>query len=66
MPWLDQESIAYIAQGFYIMSAGEDGGLSQQAYLGLEVAKSYQNGGGDSFWSDAQRTSLLNDPTYSQ
>ena len=66
MPWLDQEAMAYIAQGFYIMSAGEDGGLSQQAYLGLEVAKSYQNGGGDSFWPDALRASLLSDPSYSQ
>jgi hypothetical protein len=66
MPWLDNEAIAYVAQGFYILSAGEDGGLSEQAFLGLEVAKQYQNGGGDSFWEDALRQSLQNDPLYSQ
>lgn len=66
MPWLDNEAIAYIAQGFYVLSAGEDGGLSEQAYLGLEIARQYQNGGSDSFWADALRESLLNDPLYSQ
>ena len=66
MPWLDNEAIAYIAQGFYILSAGEDGGLSEQAYIGLEIAGQYQNGGGDSFWEDALRESLLNDPLYSR
>jgi hypothetical protein len=66
MPWLDCETIAYIAQGFYILSAGKDGGLSEQAYLGLEIATQMQNGGGDSFWSDALRASLLSDPTYRQ
>lgn len=66
MPWLDNEAIAYIAQGFYILSAGEDGGLSQQAFLGLEIARGFQNGGADSFWVDALRASLLNDPLYSR
>ena len=66
MPWLDNEAIAYIAQGFYILSAGEDGGLSQQAFLGLEIAKQMQNGGNDPFWLDALRASLLSDPLYSQ
>lgn len=66
MPWLDNEAIAYIAQGFYILSAGEDGGLAEQAFLGLEVAKSMQDGGGDSFWLDALRAALLSDPLYKQ
>lgn len=64
MPWLDNEAIAYIAQGFYILSAGEDGGLSEQAYLGLEVARELQKGISDSSWADLLRDSLLNDPLY--
>lgn len=66
MPWLDAEAIAYIAQGFYILSAGEDGGLDELAFLGLEVAKDMQNGGGDSFWTGALKAALLNDPLYKQ
>lgn len=64
MPWLDNEAIAYIAQGFYILSAGEDGGLSDLAFLGLEVAKQLQNNGNDNFWMDELRATLLSDPTY--
>ena len=64
LPWLDNEVIAYIAQGFYLMSAGEDAGLSQEAYLGLEIAKSFQNIGTDTFWLDELKNSLLNNPTY--
>lgn len=64
MPWLDNEAIAYIAQGFYIKSAGEDGGLSEQAYIGLEIARQYENGGTDPFWENALRDALLNDPLY--
>lgn len=64
LPWLDNEVIAYIAQGFYIMSVGEDAGLSQEAYLGLEIAKSFQSIGTDTFWLDELKNSLLNNPTY--
>jgi len=64
MPWLDNEAIAYIAQGFYILSAGEDGGLSNLAFLGLEVARVYQTGANDPFWENELRASLLTDPTY--
>jgi hypothetical protein len=64
MPWLDNEVLAYIAQGFYIMSAGEDGGLSEEAMLGLEIARSFQNTKKDPFWLDALKNSLLTNPTY--
>ena len=64
MPWLDNEVIAYIAQGFYIMSAGEDAGLSQEALLGLEIAKIFKDIKNDPFLLDELKTSLLSDPTY--
>jgi hypothetical protein len=64
MPWIDNEAIAYIAQGYYVLNAGEDGGLSQQAYLGLEVAKQGANAAVDSFWTDQLRQALRDDPLY--
>lgn len=64
MPWLDNEAIAYVAQGFYLLAVGQETGLSEQAYLGLEVAKEIQNGGGDSFWGDSLRAALQSDPLY--
>lgn len=64
MPWIDNEAIAYIAQGFYILSAGEDGGLSEQAYVGLEAAKQKRAGDGDPFWEESLREALANDPLY--
>lgn len=64
MPWLDCEVIAYIAQGFYIMSAGEDAGLSQEALLGLEIAKSIKTIKTDPFLLDELKNSLRNNPTY--
>jgi hypothetical protein len=64
IPWLDNETAAYIAQGFYIKSAGEDAGLSQEAFLGLEIAKTFAANGTDPFWLDELRNSLLNNPTY--
>jgi hypothetical protein len=64
MPWLDNEAVAYVAQGFYLLAVGQESGLSEQAYLGLEVAKEIQNGGGDSFWGDALRAALQGDPLY--
>lgn len=63
MPWIDNEAIAYIAQGYYVLNAGEDGGLSEAAYLGLEVAKQGPNGG-DSFWTDSLRQFLRVSPLY--
>ncbi len=63
MPWLDNEAIAYIAQGFYLLSAGRDGGLSEQAMYGYQVAKNYQTDL-EADWVTALRNSLLNDPLY--
>jgi nucleoid-associated protein YgaU len=63
MPWLDNEAIAYIAQGFYILSAGRDDGLSEQAFYGYKVAQKYQTDE-ESAWVSALRNSLLTDPLY--
>lgn len=63
MPWLDNEAIAYIAQGFYILSAGKDDGLSEQAFYGYKVAQKYQTDE-ESAWVFALRNSLLTDPLY--
>lgn len=63
MPWLDNEAIAYIAQGFYLLSAGRDGGLSEQAMYGYQVAKNYQTDL-EADWVNALRNSLINDPLY--
>lgn len=65
MPWLDNEAIAYIAQGFYLLSAGRDGGLSEQAMYGYQVAKNYQTDL-ESGWVSALRNSLITDPLYKQ
>ncbi len=64
MPWLDNEVVAYIAQGFYLKSAGDDGGLSGEAFLGMELAKSFSNLENDPFWLEELKGSLLSNPTY--
>lgn len=64
LPWLDNEVIAYIAQGFYVKSAGHSSGLSQQAFLGLEIANAFGNIANDPFWLDELKGSLLSSPTY--
>lgn len=64
MPWLDNEVVAYISQGFYVKSAGEDGGLSEQAMLGLEIARAFNEIEEDPFWLENLRGSLLSSPTY--
>ena len=63
MPWLDNEAIAYIAQGFYLLSSGAFGDLDKNAYFGLEVAGQYQTPG-ESAAVNKLRQSLLEDPLY--
>lgn len=65
MPWLDNEAIAYIAQGFYLLSTGAFGKLDEQAYLGLEVAGQYQTAD-ESASVNKLRQSLLKDPLYKE
>lgn len=63
MPWLDNEAIAYIAQGFYLLSSGAFGKLDELAYLGLEAASQYQTAQ-ESACVNALRQALLKDPLY--
>lgn len=64
MPWLDNEVIAYIAQGFYLLSAGADSKIAEQVLLGLRIAEDFQNGTTDSGWIGLLEDSLTNDPHY--
>lgn len=67
MPWLDNEAIAYVAQGFYLVNAGKDGGLSEQTNLGYLAAQIYQEGADEDNLAVADlRQSLINDPLYKQ
>jgi len=63
MPWLDNEAIAYIAQGFYLLSSGAFGKLDELAYKGLEAASQYQTAE-ESTCVNALRQALLKDPLY--
>ncbi|CAN5423547.1 hypothetical protein BH10ACI1_BH10ACI1_08460 [soil metagenome] len=63
MPWLDNEAIAYIAQGFYLLHAGRDGDLAEQAFYGYQVAQYYHTDERCDRESTL-RQSLLNDPLY--
>jgi hypothetical protein len=63
MPWLDNETIAYIAQGFYLLSSGAFGKLDNLAYLGLEAASQLQTAE-ESAKVNELRQALLNDPLY--
>ncbi|MBS1795356.1 MAG: hypothetical protein JSS81_15980 [Acidobacteria bacterium] len=64
MPWLDNEAIAYIAQGCYLLSAGADSKVAEQVLLGLKVAEDLQQGNNQSLWIDMLKDALLNDPHY--
>jgi hypothetical protein len=66
LPWLDSETIAYIAQGFYLNGAGVTDGMSEAANLGRKVAIDYANGVKDSPWVGLLQDVLLSDPDYAQ
>ena len=66
--WIDNEAIAYIAQGFYLKLVGfDENNLSSvsQPYFGLQLANSISaHGVLDDFWLQALRESLSSDPLY--
>ena len=71
LPWLDNETAAYIAQGYYLRNSGfsssrlDHVGQTNQPYLGLKIVESIVSGGGvDSFWLDQLHGSLLSSPQY--
>ena len=71
LPWLDNETAAYIAQGYYLRNSGfsqsrlDHVGQTNQPYLGLKIVESIVSGGSvDSFWLDQLHGSLLSSPQY--
>lgn len=66
LPWLDAETIAYIAQGFYLNGAGVTDGMSEPANLGRKIAIDYAGGIKESPWIGLLQDFLLTDPDYAQ
>ena len=66
LPWLDAETIAYIAQGFYLNGAGVTDEMSEPANLGRKIAIDYIGGVMDSPWIGLLQDILLTDPDYAQ
>ena len=68
IPWIDNETAAYIAQGFYANNAGiPDNHVSAQEfiYLGKMISNNIiARQPIDNFWLDEMRDKLRNDPVY--
>jgi len=71
LPWLDNETAAYIAQGYYLRNTGfsssrlDHVGATNQPYLGRQIVDSIiRDGTIDSFWLDQLHSSLLSNPQY--
>ncbi|HVE59836.1 MAG TPA: hypothetical protein VNB22_23690 [Pyrinomonadaceae bacterium] len=71
LPWLDNETAAYIAQGYYLRNSGfsserlDHVGQNNQPYLGRQIVASIVNGEGiQGFWLDQLHGSLLSSPQY--
>lgn len=64
LAWLDNEVIAYVAQGFYLKGYGYSGGLSQEAKLGMEIATNINEQAKDPFWLEALIDHLKTDAVY--
>ncbi|HNU07041.1 MAG TPA: hypothetical protein PKO33_04685 [Pyrinomonadaceae bacterium] len=68
IPWIDNEVVAYIAQGYYYRNSGFRTSRMDplgMPYLGRMIVDDIRSGGdaGD-FWIGELRASLLADPTY--
>jgi len=70
IPWVDNETAAYIAQGFYISNLGiPDQNINRKEfiYLGTMIANDIiAKRPIDDFWMDALRDKLRNDPNYAR
>jgi hypothetical protein len=71
LPWLDNETAAYIAQGYYLRNSGfsserlDHVGQNNQPYLGRQIVASIISGEGvPGFWLDQLHGSLLSSPQY--
>ena len=67
LPWVDNETAAYIAQGYYLRNSGFPRGRLDhlgQPYYGLMIVDSILQGDDIGFWVDALHDSLLSSPQY--
>ncbi|QQS40916.1 MAG: hypothetical protein IPM63_16345 [Acidobacteriota bacterium] len=68
LPWLDNETAAYIAQGYYLRNSGFSRNrlnTTGQPYLGLMIVDSIISGGSpDQFWISQLHGSLLSSRQY--
>lgn len=68
LPWLDNETAAYVAQGYYLRNSGFSRSrldTTGQPYLGLMIVESIiSSGSADSFWVSQLHGSLLSSRQY--
>jgi hypothetical protein len=68
IPWLDNETTAYIAQGYYLRNTGYPRSRMDtlgMPYYGVMIVDSIiRDGSVDQFWLDALHGSLESSPTY--
>lgn len=68
IPWLDNETAAYIAQGYYLRNTGYRRARMDHLgmpYYGTMIVDSIVRGEGiDQFWLEAMHGSLVSNPTY--
>ena len=68
IPWLDNEAVAYIAQGYYLRNSGYPQSRLEEDEpyeIGYRVANAYATGGNASEWIFVLRDKLNNDTRYS-
>jgi hypothetical protein len=68
LPWIDNETAAYIAQGYYLRNSGFGNARLDhlgQPYLGRMIVDSIVRGeGAEGFWLDQLHDLLLSSPQY--
>jgi hypothetical protein len=68
MPWLHNEAIAYISQGFYLRNSGYPQSRLEEDEpyeLGYRVAREYASSSSPATWITSLIDKLNNDPRYS-
>jgi len=67
IPWVDNEAAAYVAQGYYLRNSGYSRDrleLGSEARTGYAMVNDIIAGGDATFFLDALRDSLRNNPDY--
>jgi hypothetical protein len=68
IPWLDNEAVAYIAQGYYLRNSGYPAARLEEDEpyeIGYHVANAYARNSDASNWIVTLRDKLNNDQRYS-